>query len=189
MGVTTSPDVLMIGMSTLEVSAEASYGIATLYDGEEIVASARIIDGVANLEFPALSTVGELTLTVIGYNKVTETMTMSVLPAQGAYVSVDAFTPGNVPVNEEQLMSMSFKTVGVDPTTDLTHVTLSCDDENLTLTDNEAWFDVLGPDEIVTLTDEFAFIVAPGVADGTRIQIDVTMTCGTNTWTGKPRSP
>ncbi|MCR4848058.1 MAG: T9SS type A sorting domain-containing protein [Bacteroidales bacterium] len=187
MGATINPTMLMLGMSTLEVNADATSGIATLYDGEEIIASARIIDGTANLEFPALSSVGELTLTVIGYNRVTEMMTLEVLPAEGAYVSVDAFTPGNVPVNEEQLMSMSFKNVGVDPTSDLTHVTLSCDDENLTLTDNEAWFDVLGPDEIVTLTDEFAFIVAPGVADGTRIQIDVNMVCGGSIWTGKAK--
>ena len=187
MGVTTNPSVLMLGMSTIEVSADAASGIATLFDGEEVIASARIIDGTATLEFPALSNLGELTLTVIGYNRVTEVMTLNVLPAQGAYVSVDAFTPGNVPVNEEQLMSISFKNVGVDPTTDLTHVTLSCEDENLTLTDNEAWFDVLGPDEIITLTDEFAFIVAPGVADGTKIQIDINMVCGGNTWTGKAK--
>ena len=187
MGVNTNPAVLMLGMSTLEVNADATSGIATLYNGEEIIASARIIDGTASLEFPALSTVGDLTLTVIGYNRVTETMTLDVLPAQGAYISIDAFTPGNVPVNEEQLMSMTFKNVGVDPTSGTTNVTLSCADENLTFTDNEASFDVLGVNETVTLTDEFAFTVAPGVADGTKIQIDVNMVCGSNTWTGKAK--
>ena len=187
MGVSVNPSVLLIGMNSLEVSAEANYGIATLSNEEGVLASAKIIDGTANLEFTPLDAVGTISLTVIGFNKATEVVDIEVLPAQGAYVSVDAFTPGNVPVNEEQLMSMTFKNVGVDPTTDLTHVTLSCDDENLTLTDNEAWFDVLGPNEIVTLTDEFAFVVAPGVADGTKIQIDVTMTCGTNTWTGKAK--
>ncbi|MBQ3709368.1 MAG: T9SS type A sorting domain-containing protein [Bacteroidales bacterium] len=187
MGVSLNPAVLMLGMSTLEVSTDATSGIATLYDGEEVIASARIIDGSANLEFPALNSVGEITLTVIGYNKVTEVMTLEVLPAQGAYVSVDAFTPGNVPVNEEQTMSMSFKNVGVDPTTGTTNVTLSCDDPNLTFTDNEGSFDVLGANEIITLEDEFAFTVAPGVADGTKIQIDVTMACDGNIWTGKAK--
>lgn len=187
MGMSTSPEVLMIGMSTLEISAEAAYGIASLHNGEEIIASAKIIDGSATLEFPALNTVGELTLTVIGYNKVTDVRTLEVLPAEGAYISVDAFTPGNVPVNEEQLMSMTFKNVGVDPTTGVTDVTLTCDDPNLTLTDSEASFDVLGANETITLTDEFAFTVAPGVADGTRIQINVNMTCDGNTWTGKAK--
>ena len=187
MGVNTNPSVLMIGMTSLEVNADADYGIATLSDGEEVIAIGRIIDGSATLEFPALNNVGELTLTVIGYNKVTEILPVNVLPAEGAYVSIDAFTPGNVPVNEEQHMSMTFKNVGVDPTPGTTSIVLSCEDPNITFSDNEASFDVLGADETITLTDEFAFTVATGVADGTKIQIDVTMTCGSETWTGKAK--
>ena len=187
MNVSVNPTALMIGMSTLEISAETEYGIATLSNDEGVVASAKIIDGTANLEFAPLSAVETLTLTVIGYNKVTEVLNVEVLPAQGAYVSVDAFTPGNVPVNEEQLMSITFKNVGVDPTTGTTNVTLSCEDENLTFTDNEASFGVLAANETITLTDEFAFTVAPGVPDGTRIQIDINMTCGTQVWTGKAK--
>ena len=187
MNLSTNPAVLMIGMNSLEISAETNSGIATLSNSEGVIASAKIIEGSATLEFPALNAVETLTLTVIGFNKVTEVVDFEILPAEGAYVSVDAFTPGNVPVNEEQLMSMSFKNIGVDPTTGTTNVTLSCEDENLTFTDSEASFDVLGPDEIITLTDEFAFIVAPGVADGTRIQIDVNMVCGGSIWTGKAK--
>ena len=187
MNVSVSPTALMIGMSSLEISAETSYGIATLSNAEGTIASAKIIDGTAVLEFAPVSAVETLTLTVMGYNKVTDVLSIEVLPAQGAYVSVDAFTPGNVPVNEEQLMSITFKNVGVDPTTGTTNVTLSCEDENLTFSDNEASFEALAAGETVTLTDEFAFTVAPGVPDNTKIQIDVNMTCGSNTWTGKAK--
>lgn len=187
MNVSLNPAVLMIGMSELEVSAEAEYGIATLSNDEEVIASAKIIDGTATLQFSPLSAVETLSLTVIGFNKVTEVMPVEVLPAEGAFVSVNAFTPGNVPVNEEQLLSMTFKNVGVDPTTGVTNVTLTCDDPNLTFSDNEASFEVLGADETITLTDEFAFTVASGVADGTKIQIDVNMVCGGNTWVGKAK--
>ena len=187
MNISLSPSVLMIGMSSLEVSAEADYGIVTLTNEEGIIASAKIIDGVANLEFAPLSAVETLTLTAIGYNKVTEIMPLEVLPAEGAFISVDAFTPGNVPVAEEQHMSMTFKNVGVDPTTGTTNVVLSSADANITFSDNEGSFGVLGANETVTLTDEFAFTVAAGVADGTKIQIDVTATCGGDVWTGKAK--
>ncbi len=188
MNVSLEPAVLMIGMNSLEVSAEDTpYGIATLSNEEGVLASAKIIDGTATLEFPALNAVETLTLTVIGFNKVTERMNVEVLPAEGAFVSVAAFTPGNVPVNEEQHMSMSFKNVGVDPTMGATSVVLSSQDENITFSDNEASFDILGANETITLEDAFAFTVAPGVPDGTKIQIDVTMTCGTDTWSGKAK--
>ena len=187
LNVSANPPVLMIGMSSLEISADAEYGIATLSNGEGVVASAKIVGGLAALEFAPLSSVETLTLTVIGYNKVTDIEDIEVLPAEGAYVSVDGFTPGNVPVAEEQHMSMTFKNVGVDPTSGTTNVVLSSASEDITFTDNEGSFGVLGASETVTLNNEFAFIIAPGVADGTNIQIDVTATCGSEVWNGKAR--
>jgi len=187
MNVTTNPSVLMIGMTSLEVTADAECGIATLTNADGVVASANIINGVANFEIPALTAVETLTLTVVGYNKVTEVMPIEVLPAEGAYVSVDAFTPGNVPVAEEQHMSMTFKNVGVDPTSGTTNVVLSSSDSNITFSDNEGSFGVLAANETVTLNNEFAFTVAAGVEDGTKIQIDVTATCGSDVWAGKAR--
>ena len=187
LNVSTNPPVLMVGMNSLEVSADAEYGIATLSNSEGVVASAKIIDGVGSLEFAPLNAVGTLSLTVIGYNKVTEIVDVEVLPAEGAYVAVDAFTPGNVPVAEEQHMSMTFKNVGVDATPGTTYVVLTSTNENITFSDNEGSFGVLAANETVTLNNEFAFTVATGVADGTYILIDVTATSGTNVWTGKAR--
>lgn len=188
MDVTITPAAPMVGMSSLTVSADAEFGIATLSDEEgEVLASAYISDGAAELSFEPFSTVGTFTLVVLGYNRVTYVGEIEVLPAEGAYVAVDAFTPGNVPVNEEQFMSMTFKNVGVDPTEGETTVVLSSEDENITFSDNEASFGVLAADETITLTDAFAFTVATGVADGTKIQIDVTSTCGSNVWGGKAK--
>jgi len=187
MNVSVNPSILMIGMNGAEITADAAYAIATLSNAEGVIATARIIDGVANLEFAPLSAVETLTLTVIGYNKVTEVLSIDVLPAAGAFISVDAFTPGIVPVAEEQNMSMTFKNVGVDPTTGETNIVLTSSDPNITFSDNEGSFGVLGANETITLEDEFAFTVASGVADGTKIQIDVTATCGANVWNGKAR--
>lgn len=188
MNVSLSPSNLMIGMSQLQVETEnTSCGIATLTNAEGVIASARIINNIATLSFPSLSAVETLTLTVIGYNKVTHIEQLEVLPAEGAYISVDAFTPGTVPCNEQQTMSMTFKNVGVDPTAGTTNVVLSSTNDNISFIDNEGSFGVLGANETVTLNDEFSFTVAPGVADGTQIQIDVTATCGTNVWTGKAK--
>ena len=186
MNVTLNPAVLMIGMSTLEVNAENTpFGIATLSNAEGVIASAYIVDGVANLEFNALSAVETLTLTVMGYNKVTEVMTFDVLPAEGAYVSVTGYSPNFAPVNQETNLSMTFKNVGADPTEGVTTVTLSCDNQQLEIVNATAEFEVLAADEETTLTNAFSFIVAEGVADGTKFQIDVNMVCGREEWSGK----
>ena len=186
MNIGLNPAALMLGMSTLEISAEnTAYGIATLMMDGEIVATADIHDGTATMNFSPLTNVGTATLTVIGFNKVTEIIPVEILPAEGAYLTVSGFTPNFAPVNVETSLSMSFKNIGVDPTADFTTITLSCTDDRMNILNGTAELDVVAAEEIVTLQDVFSFIVAEGVEDGTRFQIDVTMECGGQTWNGK----
>ena len=186
MNVTCSPAVLMLGMSELEITAEnTAYGIASLMMDGEVVASGYIQDGVCNLSFAPMSNVGTATLTVMGYNKVTEVIPVEVLPAEGPFVTVSGYEPNFAAVNQETNLSMSFKNVGVDPTEGTTTVTLSCDDERFSFINNTAEFDVLPADETATLTNAFSFIIAEGVEDGERFQVNVEMSCGATTWTGK----
>ncbi|MBQ6308101.1 MAG: T9SS type A sorting domain-containing protein [Bacteroidales bacterium] len=186
MNVTCTPSVLMLGMSELEISAEnTAYGIATLMMDGEVIASGTIFDGTCNLSFPPMSNVGNATLTVMGYNKITEVMTVEVLPAEGPYVTLLNYTPNFAPVNMETSLTMSFKNVGVDPTNGSTSVTLTCNDQRLSIINGTSGFGVLNAEETVTLQNEFSFIVADGVEDGTRFQIDVNMTDGRQTWSGR----
>ena len=186
MNVSCNPEILMLEMSELEVNAEnTAYGIATLMMNGEVISTGYIQDGTVTLSFPPMASVGDATLTVIGYNKVTEVRTIEVLPAEGPYVTVAGFTPNFAPVNVETNLSMSFKNVGVEPTDGTTSVILTCDDERMNILNGSAEFGVLPAGETVTLANAFSFIVAEGVEDGTRFQIDVTMNCGTKTWIGK----
>ena len=185
MNVSTNPGTLMLGMSELDVNADADYAIVTLSMNDEVLATSTLTDGQCTLTFPTLNNIGTAKLVVLGYNKVTSITQIEVLPAEGAYISVDAFTPGAVPTNQEQHMSITFKNIGVDPTPGTTNVVISSPNPNVTFHDYEGSFGVLAANETVTMTDEFSFTVAPTVPDGTRIQIDILATCGSNTWTSK----
>ena len=186
MNVTCTPSVLMLGMNELEVNAEnTAYGIATLMMDGQVISSGYIENGTCTLSFDPMSNVGNATLTVIGYNKVTEVMNVEVLPAEGPFVTLNGYEPNFAPVNQETGFSMSFKNVGVDPTSGTTTVTLTCDDARMNFTNSTAQFGVLAANETITLNNAFSFIVAEGVEDGTRFQVDVEMVCGTTTWTGK----
>lgn len=186
MNISCNPSVLMLGMSELEITAEnTAFGIATLMMDGEVISTGYIQDGFCNLSFAPMSNVGTATLTVLGYNKVTEVMPIEVLPAEGPFVTVAGYSPNFAPVNVETNLTMSFKNVGVDPTNGNTTVTLSCEDERLAVINNTAQFEVLQAEGIVTLQDAFSFIVAEGVEDGTKFQINVTMNDGRQTWNGK----
>ena len=103
---------------------------------------------------------------------------------EGAYLIVVGHTPDVAPVNEETNMSLSLKNVGTESTNGITTVSLSCDDERMTIVDGVVELGVLAANETINLQDAFSFIIAEEVAHGTQFQIEITMTCGTETWTG-----
>ena len=186
MNASVNPPVLLIGMNELEVSvSDTDYGIAALSMDGEVLASGNIQNGICNLNFNPLNAVGTATLIVMGYNKVTEVIEVQVNPAEGPFITVNACDPGFAPVNQETSLNMTFKNVGVDPTASTTTVTLTCADDRLEILNGSAEFDVLPANETITLNDAFSFIIAEGVEDATRFQLDITMTCGSETWTGK----
>ena len=186
LSVSYTPSVLLLGMSELEINTEnTDYGIATLMMNDEVIASGQLDNGMCTLNFAPLENVGTATLTVIGYNKVTEVKSIDVLPAEGPFVVVSDHSPNLAPVNAGTSLSLSFKNVGVDPTSGITNVTLTCADPRLSFTHNTASFGVLDAEETITLQDAFSFVIAEGVEDGTRFQIDVEMTDGRQTWSGK----
>ena len=186
MNIDCSPAVLMLGMTNLQITAEdTNCGIATLMMDGEVIASGNISDGICTLQFAPLNNVGTATLTVIGYNKATEVMPIEVLPAEGPYITVANHIPNFAPINTTTNLTLSFKNVGVDPTVGNTEVTLTCDDSRLSFLNNTASFGILNAEEITTLSNAFSFIVAEGVEDGTRFQIDAEMTDGSQTWNSK----
>ncbi len=190
MNVTTSPSTLLIGMSELTVNAETQFGIATLsringVGDVEVLGSAYIEGGAANINFEPLDNVGNLTLTVIGYNKVTEVMDIEVIPADGAFITVNNYSPRFAPVNRETSLSFTLKNVGNDPTEGETNMVLSCENEGIQFVNGETTFGIVGGNETIELTDAFSYIIAENIEDGTVFNCIATMTCGNEVWIGR----
>ena len=186
MDVTVSPAAPMLGMSSLTVSADAAYGIVTLSTEEgEVLATAKLVNGEAQLEFAPFSNVETLNLVVMGYNKVTYNGTIDVLPAEGAYVTVSSYAMSVDQANFGETIDMDIevKNVGVDPASNITAV-LSTECEFVEIIESEGSVASLAPDQIATM-EGFQFAVAADVPDMTKAQFLLDITDGTNTWQGK----
>ena len=183
--VACNPGQLLIGMTELTVSTDAEYAIATLSMNDEVLATSRLIGGSGTLTFAPLTTVGEATLTILAYNKVTYNETIQVIPAEGSFLTVNGYTPNEAHVGDETTMSLSVRNVGHSATSGETQIVLSCEDENMTIINGEATINVVDGETTVDLENAFSFVIAEGVADGTKFTINVTMTCGSDIWEGK----
>ena len=176
--------VLPIGLDFFTVSAEPGSYVGISKDG--VLYGAGLIgeSGTTDISMTPITSGGDVTICVTGVDLIPY---ISVIPAaalEGAYVSVDAYTPGNAHVGDEAMLDITFKNVGTETTSGTTTVTLSCDAEEVTIIDGNKSFENLAPEETVTV-EGFTYRIAEGVADGTRFNINVTATCGNNVWEGK----
>ena len=184
MSVTASPAALLIGMTDMTITADVDYAIATLSMDGEIIGTGEIVNGTGTLTFDPLDFVGTADLVILGYNKVTYQGEIEIVAAQGPYLTVSSYEMSVPQANygETVDLDIAIKNVGVDPASNL-QVTLTTDCEDVTINNGESSVATIAPDETV-FVEGLQFSVAEDVEDGTKAHFDVTITDGTNTWTG-----
>jgi len=124
---------------------------------------------------------GTAKVTVTAHNHLPYQADIAVIPQEGPYVikedySLNDLTGGNgdglMDYGESILLSLSVKNVGIEQATNVV-VTLSTTDQYITFTDDTEPYGAIDPDEIVEITDGFAFDVDSEIPDGHYALIEV----------------
>ncbi|MCD4746284.1 MAG: PKD domain-containing protein, partial [Bacteroidales bacterium] len=89
---------------------------------------------------------------------------------------------GLMDYGESILLSLGMKNVGSQQANNVT-VELNTNDSFITITDNIEYYGTIPANEIITITDGFAFNVSELIPDGHSVLFDVTAYDGNNTWT------
>jgi PKD repeat protein len=148
--------------------------------------------GMATVTFDEpVQTPGNATVTVTRHNYLPYQATVPIIPQDGPYVVKDSYIindaaggngNGMMDYAESILLTLSVKNVGIVTAEDVV-VTLSTEDEYVTITDGEESYGDVEPDAVVTVDDGFAFDVAEDLPDGHAVLFDVSASDGTDTWT------
>ena len=174
---------LPIGMDFFTVNANPGSYVGITKDG--VLHGAGMIgeSGTADIPISPITSSGDVTICVTHPQYIPYTSIIPAAAMDGAYVSVNSFTPENAHIGDETAFNITFKNVGNQPTNGTTSVALSCDDSALTIINGTASFEGLAPEATIELP--FSYSIAQGVADGTRFTINVAATCGNETWEGR----
>ncbi len=173
-----------IGMDFFTVSADPGSYVGITKDGVLYGAGMIGETGTADIQINPITSGGDVTICVTHPQRIPYISTIPAAAMEGAYISVNSYTPANVHVGDETTMSVTFKNVGTQATNGTTNISLSCDNDDLTINQGTGSFDSLDPDATIQV-DGFSYSIAEGVADGTRFTINITATCGSDTWEGK----
>ena len=166
--------VVYIGLPTYEVQAVPGSYVAVSKDGVLLGVAVADASGIANVTLdPPINSGGNVDIVVTRNQYKPYMVQVPAVAQSGPYI-----VPGGyegvltyISVNEE--IEVILKNVGIETTNTLT-VTLSCDDSQLTITNNTATCPGIAPDESATVT--FKVTVANDIPDNKSFSVNVNVT-------------
>ncbi len=175
--------IVPIGMNTYEVSAVPGSYVAISKDG--VLHGTALVDETGTVQVPIdpITSSGDVTICVTAPNRIPYLTTVPAAALEGAYISVDSYTPTEAHVGDNTNLSITFKNVGADATSGTTTVTLSSTDDNVSILTPTKTFGALATNATTTVSG-FRFKIADGVADGTKVNIHYAAVNGSDTWEG-----
>ena len=176
---------LPIGMDTYEVSADPGSYVGISKDGVLYGAGEIGAEGTALIPIEPITTGGDVKIVVTHPQRQPYIAEIPAAAMTGAYVAVDSFVLNADQANYGETLDMNItvKNVGTQTATNIT-ATLSTENEYVTILSAEGSVASLAPDAMATM-EGFQFRVAENVPDGTKAQLFLDATDGTDTWSGK----
>ena len=179
-------DALPIGIDFFEVSAEPGSYVAISFNGT-LHGTAMIGEqGIVEVPITPIYEPGmaDIVITKPQFQPVMNQVLVT--PLDGPYVTIDEFTvdaggDGVIEFGETVLITVTLENVGSDPATDV-EMTLSEDDEYITLIDDSEGFGTILPEGTYTQTYAYSFTVSNSVPDDHLFELAASITADEDTW-------
>lgn len=183
----THANSLVIGVNSLLVSCPVEGALVSVFWKGQTLAVARVSGGQALLEFPALSDVGDMTVTATQVNYVPYQGTVNVVPGSGAFVVNQSITLDDTGGNGDQkadygekiALNLNLQNYG-DAIANLTSATLETDDALVSISDNSEDFGDIPAGATASKDAAFAFTVADVVPDGKLVKFHLQLLFNSN---------
>ena len=178
----TAPQVILLGVSSINVTAAPYAYVALSFNGELKAAALADSSGNVELTFEPFTVPGLADFVVTAQNYQPYVSSIEVIPADGPYVTygdhyVNDTVTGNgngvVDYNEEVALTVGMKNVGSDPATGVS-VTLSTTDTLVTLLDSTENYGTIDTASTVFKSDAFKVNVAQEAPNGHTINFVLT---------------
>ncbi len=174
---------LPIGVNKYNVAAAPGSYVGISKDG--ILYGAAMIGeaGSVEVDIEPITTGGDVTIVVTHPKHIPYIKTIPAAALEGAYLSVASYTPNQMAINQNVSFTAVVENVGTEKSENAT-MTISCDEDYVTISDATASFNALDPEAQVTLTNEFKLKVTEPVENGTRFKVNYVITAGDKSWEG-----
>ena len=176
-------NVIILGTTNFQVNCNFEGAFATLSFNGQIIASAIVVNGMASVAVNTLSAGQVLTLTVIGFNKVSYINELTVIIDSESYLAVDEIDSNTIDFGQTKNINLSLKNLGAVSAINAS-AQVSTSSANAVLTNNNFNFGTIASNSSTFFsTNVFTLQAANNLPDQYPININVQMTdASTNLW-------
>ncbi len=188
---TTYAALMPLGAATFTVNTNPYAYVAISKDGVLHGTALADADGIAEVVFETPIVVpGVADVVITGQNLMPYLGEVTVASPNGPYVLLnecevnDSGGNGNdmADYGETIALDVSFKNLGSEAAEGV-ELTLTCNDEYITINNDYAVLGNINPDEVVSLTDVFELSIAENIPDNHTMAFTILANDGTNEWT------
>ncbi len=173
-------DVVIVGESTFSVNCDLDGAIATLSNNGVIIGSSVVNSGNASIPVSDVIPGTELTLAVVGFNKVTYLTSINVIAPDGTYLVVEDYV-NSLAFGSTADLDIQIGNVGVDDATSV-NVVATTTDSHATLTNNTYAYGTINADGSATSAGAFTLSVDNDLEDQYTVEIAIEITDDSDTW-------
>src|SRR5258705_5020595 len=186
----THPATVPIGTSQLSINSNTNGALACLSMNGSILGTGIVSGGNVTINFPAVSSVDTIYVTLTAFNKIPYEGMVLVVPSSGPYVieatntivDVAGNNNGAPDFSENITLDVTLQNVGT-VTANSVNAVISTADPNVTITGASHSFGNISSSGSSTVNNAFAYTVANNVADQHVVPFTLTITDNaSNTW-------
>ena len=183
---------VFLGFSQFQVNCDEDDALVSLTINNEILGTGIASGGIAYINFPSLSNIGTITITVTAYNKITYVGTIDIVPNNGPYIVLSSFiindpSPANnnglADYTESISLDLTLNNIGVEIANNVSGI-ISSSDNNITITNNSFSFGNIDSNAVLSFSDIFGISIANNVSNQHVANFSLELTDDlSNTWT------
>ncbi|MCB0514944.1 MAG: C25 family cysteine peptidase [Chitinophagales bacterium] len=165
---------VFIGNDSFSLNCDTEGALAVLSMDGTIIATATVEGGVASFSFNPLNNIGQIDVTVTGFNTIPYLGEIDIIPAEGPYVG-SKLESNMLNFGSEHSLSFNFENYGIETAEGLT-AHLSSTDEFVAINNNDVTLDNLDAGATADYSELFNISIADNVPDQHVIHFELTIT-------------
>ncbi|MFA6949819.1 MAG: C25 family cysteine peptidase [Lentimicrobiaceae bacterium] len=187
----THPGAAFIGSTQFIVESDVNDALACLTMNDQILGSAKVINGIATITIPALTEVGIMKLAVTAFNHLPYLADIEIIPLDGPYIVYDNVKINDYAANNNQQLdynetitfALGLKNAGNEDVNSVT-VNIRCIDPYVVLNDTTEYYPLITSGQVTSIADGFGLTVSNDVPEGYEIKFEYSANSPEDQWNG-----